>query len=222
MRNSSRWGAARAAVWILLTVTVLAISAVSPASSASTAEYTPGQPDPNDDCGGLTASYLRFTGGPEVNKLNVEGLINDVLITDPLVQVHCGDFEQTLGEISFQDSAQKITAGFGCRAPIGNRVVCPVAPTILEIDLGDGNDYLVLSLPVLLRTDLIPNVYTHFATISAGAGNDTLRTVNDPWRPLNPGLTILADEVSCGPGDDTVVADQTDIVDPDCEHVTRV
>jgi hypothetical protein len=215
----------------LLLLTVFAISAVSPPSSASTAEYTPTQYDPNDQdpCHPqeLTPSVLSFVAGGEVNKLNVVGLIADIFIED-FGLGGCGDlYTDRIGAISFQDSAAKITAGKGCKyaialkrlglnlvvPSIGNRVVCDVGPERLVIDLGGGNDYLALSLPVVLKywDEIHPDVFTQFATISAGPGNDTLRTVNG-----------ASDEISCGSGDDTVVADQTDIVDPDCEHVTRV
>jgi hypothetical protein len=221
----SRHGVRTPAILSVLLLTVFAISAVSPPSSASTAEYTPpqyyGGPCPEE----LTPSVLSFVAGDEVNKLNVVGLIGDIFVPEPSGFTCAAFFSEREGVISFQDAAAKITAGTGCKttialkrlglnlvvASIGNRVVCDVGPERLVIDLGGGNDYLALSLISVVKYDFIPDVFTQFATISAGPGNDTLRTVNG-----------ASDAISCGPGDDTIVADQNDVVDADCEHVTRL
>ena len=64
--------------------------------------------------------------------------------------------------------------------------------------------------------------------LDGGAGNDTL--VGGPGRDTlfgrsgNDVLSVrdgLRDRVSCGPGQDRVIADRIDIVGRDCEHVVR-
>ncbi len=74
------------------------------------------------------------------------------------------------------------------------------------VELGDGNDYLALT--VRASEGVLSS--SRWATVLAGPGNDQLRTVNG-----------TVDSVDCGEGADRVLADAADEL-VGCEDVTRV
>ena len=57
------------------------------------------------------------------------------------------------------------------------------------------------------------------SAVYGGAGNDTIDTTDGRCREGRP---CVGDRIRCGPGRDSVRADQRDIVASDCERVTRI
>lgn len=195
-----RWGLG----WGLVCAAAIACAA-APGAQASKAEL---QPNSNSGgCGGgepaeFTLHYVAAQG--EVNKVKLAGGRADTtLISVPgacsrLCLVVC-----SVGGDVIQDPGAAITAGYGCRSVLKSVVSCDEETGRSEypsvIDLGDRDDYLAIL------------VHDRPATISAGPGNDTIKTVDD-----------AIETISCGYGTDTVTADKRDYVAADCENVQRL
>ena len=61
-------------------------------------------------------------------------------------------------------------------------------------------------------------------TFDGGPGDDGISGLDGEYRPPSGGAgygLALTDRISCGPGDDHVLADQNDVVAADCERVER-
>jgi Ca2+-binding RTX toxin-like protein len=145
-----------------------------------------------------------YTASPgEVNQLTVSATGSDYALSDP---------------------GASIQAGNGCTGGGQNAVCSGAGIRGLTLAGGDGGDSL-------------ENATSTPSTFSGGDGADSLKggSGNDIMRG-NQGIDTLAggagndfidvrgdraDIVSCGPGDDTVRADGSDLVDSDCEHVDR-
>jgi hypothetical protein len=97
-------------------------------------------------------------------------------------------------------------AGSVCAVMEPWKFKCPATSVAaLTVDLGDGSDTLddsSSSLPTVVEAGAGPK------TVSTGGGNDRILVQNG-----------VSDRVSCGGGDDTVVADPQDAVAADCEHI---
>ena len=189
--------------WILLTLA--AASLITSSAGAGTVTYTPPPPDPNVPCYYGYSSVV-FTGGDGANELTIGGAAGGVDVSLP-ADGPCTHARFDYGLLSISDPAHKMRPS-GCTPVNGKRVVCPM-PDVLTIYLQGGDDTLSLDFAIS------PGSRTEFASprtsIFAGGGNDSLRTWNG-----------ARDQVSCGTGIDSVLADSIDTISSDCENVTRI
>jgi Ca2+-binding RTX toxin-like protein len=126
------------------------------------------------------------------------------------------------GNYVLSDPGAAITAGPGCSI-VDNTARCPAVGIIgITVGLGDGSDHVKNATPTP-------------STLSGGDGNDTLEGGSgDDILRGNKGVDTQsggagndfidsrgdkADIISCGTGMDTVKADPSDSVAPDCETV---
>jgi Ca2+-binding RTX toxin-like protein len=142
---------------------------------------------------GESASSARFFGNPgEVNTVQVTGDATGVTVTD---------------------TSTVVSAGAGCHRSDPNippasthSISCTGAVTRLELNGADLNDEITnsTSLP---------------SAISGGDGVDTL--VGGSGDDVITTRGLYSDRVRCGAGNDTVNADTGDVIDADCETVSR-
>ncbi|MER5973514.1 hypothetical protein ABT112_27940 [Streptomyces sp. NPDC002055] len=144
-------------------------------------------------------------------------------------------FSATTGNLIVTDSVS-LTAGPGCTTVTANSADCGPAGTLTSIRaaLGDGNDSAVTTDEVL--ASVLLDGGRGQDSIDGGGGNDRLYD-SDGWpsAPTQPSFSggpgndvIVAlnggyDNVDCGPGVDTVLADAAsqDVL-TDCEVVQRL
>jgi Ca2+-binding RTX toxin-like protein len=132
-----------------------------------------------------------------------------------------------------QDLGVAPTAGAGCQpGSTGNRVHCPDPITQIAISAGAGDDSVVnqASLPTTISGgDGADNLTGSGGpeTIDGGPGNDRMTggaDVDDLHGGDGDDFISTAgeftDRVTCGPGFDTVDADDSDQVAADCERIT--
>ena len=128
-------------------------------------------------------------------------------------------------DYALDDPGATITAAPACIVGLGSSVTCPTTAIIgITVSVGDG-------------ADSITNTTATPSTLSGGDGNDSLAggSGNDKLRGLK-GVDTHAggagddlidargdrgDVVSCGDGNDTVMADAADSIALDCETVDR-
>lgn len=109
------------------------------------------------------------------------------------------------GVTSFSASVFGYSGG-GCSL-VNHGFSCPVAGiSKLSVDLGDGHDSVDATA---LAAGIEVDGDGGGKTIATGGGSDEIDVQNGQ-----------PDTVSCGPGDDEVLADPIDTVAADCEHVT--
>ena len=171
---------------------------------AATATWNSGPEAPYSDCDRFPSPVIRFRASPgEANRVTlVHERVAYSTGADP-GWTHCGEnfpFAFHNARVVITDAGAPVNvAGSGCKSgPVG-AVTCQNAR--VEVFLGDRND-------LFTETNAIPFAG---AWIDAGSGDDTIRVVN-----------AAKDNVICGPGLDTVVADARDWVDASCEKVTLV
>src|SRR4051812_32482603 len=173
----------------LLAAAVLAL-AVPAAAQAATATYSSGT--------------ITFTGAVgEANHLVVQPLGPALKLTDSGVK-------------GTPSTAIALTAGGGCWQVASNSALCPGTATLLNANLGDGNDFFDASLTAIpehasgaggndeLRGGLGAD------TLDGGGGNDTFEARD-----------LAADTLVCGPGTESGNADALDTIPGDCESVVR-
>jgi hypothetical protein len=199
-------GSARRGPWTLLALLVLVLSLVSLPAGASSVTYTPRSADPTPP----KESVVRFAGGKKANKITILNIGAGVAGCLGFGPGSCGS--TALSQLSVFDSAANIHPSGGCTSTIARQALCPT-PDILIVDLQGGDDYLALAGDAAVCVSVDSDCGSGFRTaaINGGFGNDSLRTLN-----------LQSDTVTCGEGIDTVLADKIDIVDPDCENVSRI
>ncbi|MCW3064974.1 MAG: calcium-binding protein [Solirubrobacterales bacterium] len=100
------------------------------------------------------------------------------------------------------------TPGAGCNRVVGSTtgIHCPGTATALFVSADDMDD------TVENQTSLPSELFggDGIDTLTGGSGNDRFDTRG-----------TFTDRVTCGGGDDTVLADTSDLIASDCEHVDR-
>jgi hypothetical protein len=146
--------------------------------------------------GTLTVDYAKASisykaGAGEDNKVSISRIGGGMTV----IQDH-GVAQVPLGELG----------GSLCMLMEDWKYKCPIAGlATASVDLGDGTDtFDAASSSLAVSVD----AGAGSKTISTGSGNDQIFARNG-----------VADQISCGAGDDTVVADSQDAVASDCEHV---
>src|SRR5215211_1388896 len=129
------------------------------------------------------------------------------------------------GSALFRDASAPVAAGPGCWVRTSDTVICGLVKNArLDVDLGDRDD--TVRNDTALRAVLYGGSGEDLLIGGAGAdqiqggdGFDNMEGRGGPDSISTRGLFM--DRVSCGPGEDLVYADASDLVAGDCERVER-
>ena len=178
---------------------------------AGTVNYIPPPADEESpDCVQDPGRLVYVAGGGEKNRVTVTGVSASVTLDLGLWEGPCAGYaEFGAGTMLLHDGLADV-ASIGCKKINRHSARCPW-PGFLEIQLGDQDDELFLSLAARFSDYVsnVPRAGGQSAAVHAGSGNDTLRVLNG-----------TKDYVICGTGFDTVLADRNDAL-AECERVDR-
>jgi hypothetical protein len=191
--------------WTTVLVVAASLAAIAPAAHGSTMriEFIG---FPGDPCTYWVTGVFYEAAPGEINKVVLEQDYAYVEVLGGFGACGIADVVVEHESTMVSDPGAAINAISPCRRTGFKTVAsCPTAapPTV---DLGDGNDYLALT--VRASEGVLSS--SRWATVLAGPGNDQLRTVNG-----------TVDSVDCGEGADRVLADAADEL-VGCEDVTRI
>lgn len=157
-----------------------------------------------DDGQGGTSGYLGYSSAPgQLNDVTIERVGEAYVVTDPGATLYSLDgncSQQTANQLMCAATTQnvQIDAYLDSQDAIGDQVVLPTNSgdyASAWVNTGPGGDTITGGSGV---DDLF-----------AGDGDDAIASAD-----------AVADNVSCGGGDDNAAADYLDAVDADCEQVT--
>jgi len=193
-------------VGAVMSVAMSVIVADAPGASATATEPATVEVSEVMTRTGCWTTQLEFRGHAEPNNVTLGG---DVAVA-PYGYADCPSPEDQ--DVAVVDTGATIDAGPGCDAA-GSLAECSSSFLVqIYVNTAAGDDTIRIgTLPGFTKT-----------VIYAGAGNDTIRTVNDNGATFPAYSYQAKDVIHCGDGHDVVIADSYDEISSDCEVVQLV